>query len=97
MISQSVGSSPVSGSVLTAHSLDPASDSVCVCVCVSVCVCLCVCVVLFWTTLHSRYFLKKNSNSLVETEKILLGKLKKAIIGAPGWLSRLRVRLRLRS
>ena len=28
MISQFVGSSPVSGSVLTAQSLDPASDSV---------------------------------------------------------------------
>ena len=30
MISRSVGSSPVSGSVLAAQSLDPASDSVCV-------------------------------------------------------------------
>ena len=35
MISRSVGSSPVSGSVLTARSLEPASDSVCVCVSLS--------------------------------------------------------------
>ena len=52
VISQFVSSSPVSGSVLTAWSLEPASDSVspslsapplftlCVCVCVCVCVCL---------------------------------------------------------
>ena len=31
MISQFVGLSPVSGSMLTARSLEPASDSVCVC------------------------------------------------------------------
>ena len=32
MISQFMGSSPTSGSVLTAQSLEPALDSVCVCV-----------------------------------------------------------------
>ena len=35
MISQFVGSSPVSGSVLTAQSLDPASDSVSPSLCAS--------------------------------------------------------------
>ena len=35
MISWSVGSSPASGSVLTAWNLEPASDSVCVCVSLS--------------------------------------------------------------
>ena len=36
-VAQSAGSSPTSGSALTAPSLEPASDSVCVCVCVCVC------------------------------------------------------------
>ena len=36
MISWFVSSSPVSGFVVTARSLEPASDSVCVCVCVCV-------------------------------------------------------------
>ena len=35
MISRFVGSSPASGSVLTARSLEPASDSVCLCVSLS--------------------------------------------------------------
>ena len=35
MISQFMSSSPMSGSVLTAQGLEPASDSVCVCVSLS--------------------------------------------------------------
>ena len=49
MISHFVGSSPESGSVLTAQSLEPASDSVSPSLCpsptrtLSVCLCLCLC------------------------------------------------------
>ena len=51
MISRSVSSSPTSGSVLTAQSLDPASDSVSPSLSDpfpthALCVCVCVCVYL---------------------------------------------------
>ena len=42
MIPRFMGSRPMSGSVLTAQSLEPASNSVCVCVCVCVCLSLCL-------------------------------------------------------
>ena len=46
MILQSMSSSPTSGSVPTAQSLEPASDSVSISLCpppLSLCVCVCVC------------------------------------------------------
>ena len=66
MISRLVGLSLVLGPVLTAWSLEPASDSV---------------------------FLSLSAPSL----RVLCLSLKNKYSGAPGWLSQLSVRLRLRS
>ena len=56
MISWFVGSSPALGSMLTAQSLEPASNSVCVCVCVSLSapplLALCLCLTTSSLSIH---------------------------------------------
>ena len=107
MISPSVGSRPASGSVLTAQSLEPVSDSV------SPSLSLCPSPVhalsLSVSKINVKKKLKLKYNTFRRYEKTLSFKtpspapspcglfLKWKHFGAPGWLSRLGVRLRLRS